>query len=100
MVLASKLYPDQSSTAMANNTWRDRSVHGGTAWHFGHCGITSGATGDCSMGLVGSFGLSSQAAKSGCTNHRIAEGTVEQRAAMIDKIEAPHVPKAVLSHQR
>lgn len=50
---------------MANNTWRDRSVHGGTAWHFGHCGITSGATGDCSMGLVGSFGLSSQAAKSG-----------------------------------
>ena len=41
-----------------------------------------------------------QAAKSGRTNHGIAEGTVEQRAAMIDKIEAPHVPKAVLSHQR
>ena len=41
-----------------------------------------------------------QAAKSGRTNHRIAGGTVEQRAAMIDKIEAPHVPRAVLSNQR
>ena len=40
-----------------------------------------------------------QVAKSGRTNHRIAEEIVAPRAARINEREAPHMPRAVLSHQ-
>ena len=40
-----------------------------------------------------------QVAKSGRTNHRVTEEIVAQRAARINEREAPHMPRAVLSHQ-
>ena len=40
-----------------------------------------------------------QVAKSGRTNHRVTEEIVAQRAARINEREAPHMPRAMLSHQ-
>ena len=40
-----------------------------------------------------------QIAKSGRTNHRVTEEIVAQRAARINEREAPHMPRAMLSHQ-